>query len=158
MCMIQFCASANLNSLTCQLHRCSIIQILHIVDVEMTDLFILCFVYIPVTVPPAFNTTGMTITVNETDDAILSCTADGIPRPTIIWFRGSVRSRGEEQVEDHKAFREDLAAGQNGITSTLNISDTIPDDTAMYTCQASNAVDDVVLSPGFMLVVIEGRR
>ena len=94
--------------------------------------------------------------VNETDDAILSCTADGIPPPTITWFRGAVRSRGEEEIVYHKAFREDLTARQNGITSTLNISATIPDDTASYTCQATNDAGAIVLHPDFMLVVIEG--
>ena len=108
-----------------------------------------------ITVPPAFNTTASTITVNETHDAILSCSADGIPRPTIVWYRGSLLSAGEQKSVYHEPFREDIT-GQNGITSTLNISNTDPDDDAgMYTCQANNDAGTVILDPEFMLVVIE---
>lgn len=92
---------------------------------------------------------------------VLTCTADGIPVPTIGWFHDDIFVNDDIQAtvtiyfEYHEAFREDIA-GENGITSTLAVSAADIDDTGMYVCRATNDAGEVFLSVPYDLVVKEG--
>ena len=87
--------------------------------------------------------------LNESDTLVLNCTADGIPRPTIIWsFRSAsvdvgLRPRTSENKTIEVAFRSAITTvpGDRGYTSTLIITNVLNSaDEGDYVCSADNGV------------------
>ena len=94
-----------------------------------------------------FLTHGFVYTVNETEVAIFECTATGIPPPTISWYRNGTELREDLDpritLSNHS---EPLFVSRDGeviysISRSLMLANTRDDDSAIYTCLASNTVD-----------------
>ena len=122
--------------------------------------YLLCFRTL-LTVLPAFNTTGQMITVNENDRVELNCTADGIPVPSIGWYREGIFVNPDREpsvtvtFETHDAFREDIE-GKNGITSYYVNTGTDAGEAGDYSCRAFNLAGDQFLTVPYTLEVNEG--
>ena len=87
-------------------------------------------------------------TVNETEQAVMKCSASGIPAPTISWF-GTLLSASYMLVSSTQYLltmcqvEEDytLPGGRGTaflVTSTLTIPVTQDEDSGQYACQAVN--------------------
>jgi len=61
------------------------------------------------------------------DNATFTCTATGIPLPTITWMNGSIMLMGS-----------DMIINSTTILSTLTLSNLQDDDFENYTCTATN--------------------
>lgn len=85
------------------------------------------------------------IQAHEHETVALSCTADGVPRPTsIFWFRNAtlIDPALFKKINVTKfevvGFRE---KGYQGIKSTLRIRDVNPrSDSGLYSCRSSNGI------------------
>ena len=78
---------------------------------------------------------------------IVNCSANGIDTPTITWSNGSqvLSSEGRVSITDQMS-------GEYQRTSILTISDALVEDSATYTCNASNSEGSV--SEDFEVVVV----
>ena len=70
-------------------------------------------------VPVQFTVFPQNVTVNETNPAVLSCDASGVPEPSFTWTKDGQQLSQSEQ---------------------LNIQRSDRSDTGMYVCTASNGV------------------
>ena len=90
------------------------------------------------------NDPGMdsSVSVNETADISLSCTARGVPAPTITWSRDGVNLSGTENRITISSPMEstDNTTGFIDVTSTLTVTNSMRSDANNYTCVASNTV------------------
>ena len=112
-------------------------------------------------VVPEISTVGRSEIINEGDSVTFNCTADGIPPPTINWFRNAIPvSMTNTQITtmEHEAFRDDIP-GQNGVTSILTISPTnrVANE-GRYICEASNSADSKILEFPYLLTINEGNN
>lgn len=84
--------------------------------------------YLSSSVPPGLDGAGSTedVTVIKGNLASLLCNADGIPPPTVSWFKD-----GGTLFPDHNIVFLNL-------NTTLEIGSTQVDDTGRYTCVANN--------------------
>ena len=74
------------------------------------------------------------LTVVAPKDAILECDLDlGEPEAEIKWFKGQAEVKKSPKYE--MSYEEEVAA--------LVIHDTSPADTDVYSCQATNIIDQV---------------
>ncbi len=85
---------------------------------------------VEITDPPA----DMEVTGDEGDMATLSCTARGVPEPSITW---SPSAGGRITITPSTSTDSD---GFISVTSTFDISSLTRDDAISYTCTASNTV------------------
>ena len=69
--------------------------------------------------------------------AVLSCTADGVPLPSITWMRID-NETGNEVISDNSSQINNTAMSDRVLVSTLTISEAQPSNSAMYRCVASN--------------------
>lgn len=97
------------------------------------------------------NTIGKIINAQESQNITISCTADGIPRPGILWFFNSAIINAKPRTEitpfTMRPFRCDvnLDPSENGVTSILTITSVDAEaDGGFYICQASNAIGEPV--------------
>ena len=126
--------------------------------IDFTIVLIFYLISVPI-VPAELNISmGEIISVAEGSNITISCTADGIPRPGIVWFYKSTtisaKPRTDIQVNADSAFRCDVGLDpkQNAFTSVLTITSVEAEaDAGSYTCQASNALGTVRLSQPFNL-------
>ena len=81
------------------------------------------------------------VTVNETEVISLVCQARGSSAPTFTWYHDGT-------VETNPATDTSMGTPPDFITveSTLMISDAMPSDAGIYTCDASNTVYGTVRS------------
>ncbi len=104
--------------------------------------YLLLYTGVPVVTPAA-------ITVEEGDTVTLTCTAEGVPAPQIMWYRGP------NQITEATLSRATLT------TTTLTISDIRLSDDDYYRCRAvfaqgetnSKAILDVLCK--LMSIIIE---
>ena len=94
--------------------------------------------------PAMINDPGMdsSVSVNETADISLSCTARGVPAPTITWSRDVVNLSGTENRITISSPMEstDNSTGFIDVTSTLTVTNSMRSDANNYTCVAFNTV------------------
>ena len=74
--------------------------------------------------------TDKALTVNETDNVTLSCSALGVPEPSIVWFPSTGDISSSSTMTDE---------GIN-VSSTLTISNVVRSNAGSYTCNVSNAI------------------
>ena len=105
--------------------------------------------------PQLLYSSGGIIKLNESDTLILNCSADGIPRPTIVWFSDSssidigLRPRTNENKTIVPSFRPSIATVpvDNGYMSTLIINDVLKStEQGEFVCVASNGVGSGTVS------------
>ena len=94
-----------------------------------------------------------TYVVNETNPAILTCVATGIPAPNISWFVApSFRLNGggdmmvpiDSGIDYNITSTTRVLSSQNiEVTSTLTVHNTAVTDTGVYTCEAMNSLGRV---------------
>ena len=82
------------------------------------------------------------VSVNETVDISFSCTARGVPAPTINWSRdGVILSGNENRITISSPMEStDTSTGFIDVTSTLTVTNSMRSDVNNYTCVASNTV------------------
>ena len=94
--------------------------------------------------PAMINVPGMdsSVLVNETADTSLSCTARGVPAPTITWSHDGVNLLGTENRITVSSPMEstDNSTGYIDVTSTLTVTNSMRSDANNYTCVSSNTV------------------
>ena len=74
------------------------------------------------------------------DPAMFSCTADGVPRPDITWWR--VSNGTEMEVMENSNIRiSTIALNDCLITSVLTFTETQPILSGVYICMATNSLE-----------------
>ena len=107
------------------------------------------------------NDTGGSVTKARGQSVKFNCTADGIPRPDIVWRRNGQlfvnTSRAKiMSLEESDGFRSNIFPGVLQHTSILEITDIDGSDNGNYSCRANNeAFVGVVLATKFILQVAE---
>ena len=100
------------------------------------------------TVGPRFivNPTSQEVVINGT--FMLSCRAEGFPRPSIVWYiNGTVISDGVTSVEEPM-----------NVTSTLTISNASFDCSGTYYCQAvSSEFPDLNVTSDVAIIAVVGK-
>ena len=96
--------------------------------------------------------------VNRSDDISISCSARGIPSPSIRFLRGGVelnRTGGESGVGTDLASRIQLGDESSSVfmddgtfmvSRMLTIFDVAEDDAGNFTCEASSMIPELGLS------------
>ena len=95
-----------------------------------------CFVI----VAPSITTPPMSVSVVSPDPATFSCTADGVPRPDITWWR--VNDGTEmEVIEDSSTQITTSTVNGRLIMSIFIFNETQPFRSGVYVCSAANILD-----------------
>ena len=85
----------------------------------------------------------MSYTVNETETVTFSCSASGVPAPTITWSRNGEELNGSRvTVDDPSSMsftRIDDAEDILLVTRTLQLANTEDVDSGTYMCSATNS-------------------
>ena len=108
--------------------------------------------------------TKETFVVNETNPAILTCVATGIPAPNISWFvdpsffmpgggGGSMVAPIDSDGIDYSISSTTRVLGSQNIevTSTLTVHNTAMNDSGVYTCEAMNSLGSVTDTAGLVV-------
>ena len=107
------------------------------------------------------NDTGGSVTKARGQSVKFNCTADGIPRPDIVWRKNGqlfVNTSRAKIIssEESDGFRSKFFPGILQRTSILEITDIDCSDNGNYSCRANNeAFVGVVLMTKFTLQVVE---
>ena len=82
----------------------------------------------------------------------LTCTADGYPRPTIVWTRTS--PTGEETEFSLPMDNIDLTETANGLNVTSNLTILVTDElnTGNWSCRANNNFGEAVSGPAEVVI------
>ena len=75
------------------------------------------------------------------DPAMFSCTADGVPRPNITWWRVYNNGTEVEVMEDSSTQITTTAQNDRLMMTALTFNETQPFRSGMYVCQATNLLD-----------------
>ena len=109
----------------------------------------------PCSEPPEVDITEETFVVNETNPAVLTCVATGIPAPNITWFvdpsffmlgggGGSMMVSIDYGIDYNISSTTRVLGNQNmEVTSTLTVHNTAMNDSGVYTCEAMNSLGSV---------------
>ena len=89
------------------------------------------------TVAPSFITPPLNVSVVSPETAMFSCTADGVPRPDITWWRVN---NGTEMEVMEDSFTQ-ITLSDRLTMSVLTFSETQPFRSGVYVCLAANLVD-----------------
>ena len=99
---------------------------------------------------------GTVITVNEGMAATFECTAIGIPGPNITWRRERDSSEFNDTLDSRVTLGDQTAPMPNStligtifsVSRQLTLSNTTDSDSGVYVCQASNGVEDNLITMG----------
>ena len=90
----------------------------------------------------------------------LVCTADGVPTPTLNWFKDGCLL----EVALNKRYRiaEAVVPGfqahiPQALRSTLTLAELDEKDSGNYSCVASNEIDTAILAQPYMLTISRGK-
>ncbi|XP_064601319.1 myosin light chain kinase, smooth muscle-like [Liolophura sinensis] len=92
---------------------------------------------------PRFKTHPQGQIVQDGDKVVLKCDVTGSPRPDVVWLHN-----GKEIPNS-----EDFAYENDNGTYRLLIAEIFPEDTGLYTCEASNAAGDATSSCTVKVIV-----
>ena len=86
---------------------------------------------------------GGFVTKKRGESVKFNCTADGIPRPYIVWRKNGQLLLNTSRVkivflENSISFHSNITPGVLQVTSILTITDLIGNDNGNYFCQADN--------------------
>ena len=84
------------------------------------------------------------VVVNQTQTAILSCEAFGIPTPSISWIDDST---GSLVTESAGITTIDTSTQSSTLLSVLTFLNAARENQSTYTCVGSNGVDNVINTP-----------
>ena len=90
---------------------------------------------------PTVNTPAMVSAIAGGNSVTITCTATGVPVPTINWTRA-------DGITDTRYVMEDTSSSMivndvYQVTRNLTIMNVVSTDSGVYTCTASNVVDTV---------------
>ena len=113
-----------------------------------------------------YNSTGGSVTKERGQSVMFNCTADGVPRPDIVWRKNGqllLKTRRLKLIssEQSNGFRSHFILGVLQHTNVLTITDLNGKDNGSYSCRAStdNEGDNgVILMTPFTLQVIERKQ
>ena len=88
-------------------------------------------------VPPDIYEQSQNQTVVQPSNASFSCSANGLPRPSITWLR-VVSGSLLPITQSSKYTIVSTPIGEQNQTSTLMILNTSPEDATEYACHAAN--------------------
>ena len=96
----------------------------------------------PTAAPPVitFPTENIFVSVTESNDTSLMCSASGSPIPDISWFRGNELANGSNVMITPSQVLLNPTSGLYEVTSELSVSMTDRTDAGMYRCVATNII------------------
>ena len=109
------------------------------------------------------NYTGGFVTKERGQSVKFNCTADGNPRPYIVWRKNGQLLLNTSRVkivslEYSNTFHSNVTPGVLQLTSVLTITDLTGNDNGNYFCQADNkAYVGAVLTTPYELKVMERK-
>ena len=109
------------------------------------------------------NYTGGFVTKERGQTVKFNCTADGIPRPFIVWRKSgqlllNTNRVKIESLEYSNSFLSNITPGVLQLTSVLTITDLTGNDNGNYFCRADNkAYVGAVLTTPYVLKVVERK-
>ena len=120
----------------------------------LVDFFVGCTVFFPRTVSPTILEDPVSVSVFAPTPLTLTCTAEGYPRPTIIWTKTSPNGEVAEFSLLRDIFNLTETANINGlnVTSSLTILDTIELNTGNWSCRAANNFGDAISHPAEVVI------
>ena len=111
----------------------------------------ICFVYISVfLVSPTVTNDPASVTRNQSDSAMFSCSATGVPAPNITWSTtGSANLMSSDVLQMSTGSDRDLYT----TTSTLTLKNIQKSYDGDFTCQADNGIGALATSKAATLTV-----
>ena len=94
-------------------------------------------------VAPTITQSPVDVTNTEGDVAVFVCTATGLPRPECSWFllesgSGNITQIFGDSIQYTVSSKDE--SDDRVITGTLMVLATVPSDTGVYRCVATNVV------------------
>ena len=87
-----------------------------------------------------FPTENIFVSVTESNDTNLMCSASGFPAPEFSWFRGNELANGSNVMITPSQVLLNPTSGLYEVISELSISMTDRTDAGMYRCVATNII------------------
>ena len=109
------------------------------------------------------NNTGGSVMKERGQSVKFNCTADGVPRPDIVWRKNGQLLLNTSRVkimtsEQSNGFRSSIIPDILQLTSTIEITNLGGSDNGSYSCRADNEANNgVVLMTPFTLQVVERK-
>ena len=103
------------------------------------------------------NKTGGFVTKHKGQNVTFNCTADGVPRPVIVWTKNGQLLLNTSRVtilssKESNGFQTNYIP----VTSVMTITNLRGNDNGSYSCRADNKVKTgVVLMTPYVLQVVE---
>lgn len=92
------------------------------------------------------------ISALDMNDVIFTCSANGLPRPSISWFKQQKDGSLELLSSVGRYSVSVPSLGVDYLTSQLTISSAVLSDAAKYLCKASTTVGAIVTSYSYLIV------
>jgi hypothetical protein len=101
-------------------------------------------VHITVQYPPLVTVTPSTLTVNQSDTVVFTCSIFGIPTPTFVWINNT-DSTPLSSISGSLIITNTTVG--NNITSNMTILSALRTDMGTYICSAQNNINNLVDAP-----------
>ena len=86
---------------------------------------------------------GQEFTITEGRDGSITCTATGYPPPTVVWQNSDGSSISNMRLVSGSEVMSSTGVGNvTSVSVELMVTGTMRVDTGMYTCSASNIVNN----------------